>query len=301
MLIDNPDNLPFIAGLHTFVAREKKSVYAKYYKQYITSINSIKKQFYSLAVGFKVSGLNRNTIKKIKIAYPKSQTEQAKIAEILMKWDEAIEAQEQLINKLEIRKKALMQKLLTPKEGWEKIKLSSDIIEIHKSRRMSQDGLLEGKYPFYTNTSDNTTKFLDEYDLDGTYIIANTGGVAYFNYHCGKFAYMSDCYVFKMLNNSTEYVFRYLKSKENEIQKLGFTGSGLKHLDKKWFKKLRIHIPKTIEEQKRIANILSLADKEIELHKQQLEQLTKQRKSMMQLLLTGIVRTIDNGQWRIDN
>ena len=47
-----------------------------------------------------------------------------------------------------------------------------------------------------------------------------------------------------------------------------------------------------INEQKRIADVLSLADKEINLHKQKLDKLKEQRKSLMQLLLTGIVRVV---------
>ena len=56
--------------------------------------------------------------------------EQRKIAEILGIWDEAIEKQSRLIEKLELRKRALMQRLLTGKtrlpgftEPWQKVKL----------------------------------------------------------------------------------------------------------------------------------------------------------------------------------
>ena len=52
---------------------------------------------------------------------------------------------------------------------------------------------------------------------------------------------------------------------------------------------LPIKIPK-LEEQNRIIDILSKADKEIELLKQELEQYKQLKKSLSQLLLTGIVR-----------
>ena len=45
-----------------------------------------------------------------------------------------------------------------------------------------------------------------------------------------------------------------------------------------------------LHEQQRIAKILSTADKEINLLKQEVEQLKEQKKGLMQLLLTGIVR-----------
>lgn len=43
-------------------------------------------------------------------------------------------------------------------------------------------------------------------------------------------------------------------------------------------------------EQIAIAEILSTADREIDLHEKQLEEFKKQKKALMQLLLTGIVR-----------
>lgn len=52
----------------------------------------------------------------------------------------------------------------------------------------------------------------------------------------------------------------------------------------------KLYLPTDIKEQQAIAQILSQADKEIELQKQKLEQLKLEKKAIMQLLLTGIVR-----------
>ena len=46
----------------------------------------------------------------------------------------------------------------------------------------------------------------------------------------------------------------------------------------------------SLTEQNAIANILFIAECEIDLHEQQLKQLNQQKKALMQLLLTGIVR-----------
>jgi len=43
----------------------------------------------------------------------------------------------------------------------------------------------------------------------------------------------------------------------------------------------------TIEEQQKIAYVLSTADKEIEMFRQQLEKIKDQKKGLMQVLLTG--------------
>lgn len=62
--------------------------------------------------------------------------EQKKIAEVLGVWDKAIEKQTQLIKKLELRKKGLMQQLLTGKKRllgffgpWKKVRLKEIFIE----------------------------------------------------------------------------------------------------------------------------------------------------------------------------
>ena len=51
-----------------------------------------------------------------------------------------------------------------------------------------------------------------------------------------------------------------------------------------------VYLPKTVLEQKRIADVLSKADEEIQLNKDKLAKMKEQQKSLMQLLLTGIVR-----------
>ena len=116
VLIDNPENKPFIAGIHIIYGKPRGKELSKYYKQYLTRPEYIKKQFKKLASGFKVYGLNRNTITGIKCAYPKSTAEQEKIAEILMKWDKAIELYNQQIEKLTLLKSSCIKKMF-PQKG----------------------------------------------------------------------------------------------------------------------------------------------------------------------------------------
>ena len=181
VLVDNPDNRPFIAGLHTFIAREKSNNYSKYFKQYITSNDYIKRQFFKLAVGFKVSGLNGQTIKKIKVAYPKSHTEQAKIAEILMQWDMGIEKQEQLISKLEARKKALMQRVITPKDSWRKVSLK-EILKEHKAYSVKNNGYTHvtlSKEGIVDKTEQYNRDFLVSNDVEKKYKITRLNDLCY--------------------------------------------------------------------------------------------------------------------------
>ena len=67
-------------------------------------------------------------------------------------------------------------------------------------------------------------------------------------------------------------------------------GSGLPNIQLKSLYEYKLNITFNILEQKAIADILSSADKEIELLNKQLELYTEQKKGLMQNLLTGKVR-----------
>lgn len=56
------------------------------------------------------------------------------------------------------------------------------------------------------------------------------------------------------------------------------------------FKDIKVTLPEDIEEQKEIAKILRICDDEISMIKKELDLLKEQKKGLMQLLLTGIVR-----------
>ena len=56
------------------------------------------------------------------------------------------------------------------------------------------------------------------------------------------------------------------------------------------FKKITVRYPSDRREQTAIAKVLSTADREIDLHRQDIDQEKQKKKALMQLLLTGIVR-----------
>lgn len=65
-------------------------------------------------LGATINSINGNDLKRFRFPFPQI-VEQQKIVNILSTWDKAIEEQSQLIEKLELRKKGLMQQLLTGK------------------------------------------------------------------------------------------------------------------------------------------------------------------------------------------
>jgi type I restriction enzyme, S subunit len=241
-----------------------------------------------------VPSLSASGIESLKNSFPSLQ-EQTSIAQILSNQDNLIELKEKLLEEKKKLKKSLMQNILTGKvrfkefgDEWKEVRIGEIIKEFKKTNRLSSEGKNNGIYPFFNNSSKDFNKYLNEFDFDGELIITNTGGVAYFDYYNGKCATMSDCFVFTS-NQNVKYLYLILKKIEKKINYIGFTGSGIKHLDKNYFKNIKILLP-SLPEQEKIAKTLENQDKEIELLQEEIDQLKLQKKSLMQLLLTGIVR-----------
>lgn len=119
-------------------------------------------QLFKIADTSTIPQINNKHIIPCKILLPPLY-EQQKIAEILNVWDKAIEKQTQLIEKLELRKKGLMQQLLTGKKrlpgfsgGWKKAKLGTLFIERNEINRTN--------LPLLSITADRGVIFQSESD-----------------------------------------------------------------------------------------------------------------------------------------
>ena len=116
--------------------------------------------------------------------------EQQKIAEVLTTWDNAVELQEKKIEKLQEKKKALMQKLLTPKPDWKEAKLEKleeeKIIQLYRGNVISKDDikLFPGDYPIYSSSviNDGTMGFYGKYMFDEELITWSIDGGGNFFY-----------------------------------------------------------------------------------------------------------------------
>ena len=83
-------------------------------------------------------------------------------------------------------------------------------------------------------------------------------------------------------------VFLYYLLEQVDFRKYS-NGSTIPHLYYKDYSCEKVWVP-DIQEQTAIAEVLSTADREIDLHRQNIEQEKQKKKALMQLLLTGIVR-----------
>ncbi|MEN4752695.1 restriction endonuclease subunit S [Pseudomonas sp. Ps21-P2] len=112
VVVVNKDSLPFIAGLHTIVAKSKTDELVHEYRRYCFQTAAIRKQFLFFAVGTKVSGISKSNMPKITIPVP-SVPEQAAIAGILADMDVELATLEQQLAKTYTLKQGMMQELLT--------------------------------------------------------------------------------------------------------------------------------------------------------------------------------------------
>ena len=112
--IFNIRNKKIVAGLHTFLLRDKNKILADGFRGYLHAISTVKAAFDRLATGLKVYGISKNNLTKIFLPVP-SIEEQTAIAKILADMDSEIQALEKRLVKTRQIKQGMMQELLTGK------------------------------------------------------------------------------------------------------------------------------------------------------------------------------------------
>ena len=254
-----------------------------------------KSEFERQAVGSTIKTIGLPFFKKLKIAVPPIK-EQKKIAEILSTWDKAIEAVEKLVANSQQQKKALMQRLLTGQkrllddngvkfgDEWGKGKLS-DLANISKGKALSSKNIKNGNYPVIAGGK--TSPYChNDFTHENVVTVSASGAYAgYVAYHSSKI-WASDCSVITEKGNSDiKFIFQLLSYLQSTIYSLQ-SGGAQPHVYPKDLEIIEVGIPSK-KEQKKIAQVLTLADREIDLYQQQLDKLKLEKKSLMQQLLTG--------------
>ncbi len=251
------------------------------------------KQRYKFAQGFSIVHIYPDNLKRIQIPTP-TLKEQQRIVSFLSLWDTAIAKQTALIEKLILRKRGLMQQLLTGKkrlkgfEGkWKEVRLG-EICDLTKGEQVNSDTLTEtGLYPVI-NGGITPSGYKDDYNTEANTITISEGGnsCGFVNLIKTKFWSGGHCYtISNIINFDLSYLYYSLKFNEPHIMNLR-VGSGLPNIQLGPLQKFTLLMPQ-LEEQMAISAILIESDKEIEIQKQKLSDLQEQKKGLMQVLLTG--------------
>lgn len=264
------------------------------YLGYALNNETFNKQKRKLGQGNSVVHIYGDELKKINIPVPPIE-EQQKIAEILTTWDKAIELKEKLVEEKKKKKNGLMQRLLTGNvrlkgfEGeWKKVKLGN-ICDIKTGKLNANAMEKNGKYRFYTCAKEYYQINNYVFDTEALLISGNGANVGYIHYYNGKFNAYQRTYVLDKFKNNIKFVKYVLEENLSERIRSEKNVGNTPYIVLKALSDMMIYLP-IVEEQEAIANILSIADKEIELLTEELEALKVQKKGLMQLLLTGIVR-----------
>ncbi|MHC1708568.1 MAG: restriction endonuclease subunit S [Bacteroidales bacterium] len=273
------------------------------YKAHCFFENSFRQRLLTKSTISANTNINQVALKSLRICFP-PLPEQKAIAHALGLMDIAINTNNQLIAQKELRKKWLMQNLLTGKkrvkgfEGeWRKLKAgeifksntvkrfeNEELLSATQDRGIIPRSMLEGRVTMPEGT-------ISGYKLvePGDFVISLRsfqGGLEY-SYYRGL---VSPAYTVLKPKRKIEEEFykQYYKSQEF-ISRLAIAVIGIrdgKQISFDDFCTVKIPYPSP-EEQTAIAQVLQAADKQIQLLKTKSEKLREQKKGMMQVLLTG--------------
>ena len=270
--------------------------------------------------------IQKQFIKKYRIPLP-PLPEQKKIAQILSSWDQAIEKLERLIELKELRKKGLMQLLLTGKKrlpehspfiqpqkaipsSWKKTRLKDATIDIirrnttgsrHVLTASGTSGLVDQKEYFNRSIAAS--------DL-GNYLLLKKGEFAYNRssmkgypfgaikrlekYDEGVLSTLYMCFSCVSEKLDPAYANEYFESglcngQLNGRVQVGARAHGLLNISKKDFYGIELSIP-GLDEQKAIVRVANNLTNELKAHRRVLDAVKTQKKGLMQKLLTGEIR-----------
>lgn len=271
-------------------------------------INS-QRYFNDISVGL-IPGISRGDILNYCILLP-PLPEQKKIAELLSCWDGAIEKTEKLITAKKTFKKSVMQKLLS---GTVRFKGFTGKAELKKLKGMIREVSIRNKNSCtsvvlsVTNTSgfvvqtEHFDKSVASEDISNYKIVkkgqfgfnpsrVNVGSIAMLEKDIE--GALSPMYViFETVDDKIlpKYMKQFIKSSWfNGHVRCLTQGSVRDSLSFDALEQIKIFAP-SIGEQKRIADTLSDIDQEITLLENKRDALKKQKKGLMQKLLTGKIR-----------
>ncbi|MBD8514283.1 restriction endonuclease subunit S [Photobacterium sp. CAU 1568] len=250
--------------------------------------------------------------------------EQKKIAQILSTWDKAIATTEQLLANSQQQKKALMQQLLTGKKrlgmpdnsydfkktrygiipkDWEYPAIKDVCTQVTEKNTESADYpvLSCSKYDGFVDSLKYFKKKVYSDDTSG-YRLIHRGCFGFPSNHIEEGSIglqnlydtgiVSPIYViFRAKPKKVENTYLYAVLKTDHYRQI-FGAATNASVDRRgslrWKEFSLIHVPlPPLEEQQRIAVVLSTADQEISALQQKLEALKQEKKALMQQLLTG--------------
>ena len=284
------ENCPAYAGGDIVILSPKNNINSLWLS-YLLNSDIGGKQRYKFAQGFSIVHIYPDNLKQIQIPVP-PLPEQHRIISVLSLWDTAIAKQTTLIEKLTLRKRGLMQQLLTGKKRlkgfggdafqtipFDRIAKTINVKPFQISKSDYQDcgstPVVDQGQSFIAAYTDTKNVFTDTpFVLFGDH----TRIVKWINFPC---VIGADGVQAIKSKGGMDIKYLYYLLSNTELPNLGYS----RHMS--ILKEKMFYVTTNYDEQKAIAECLSNADKEIELAKERLLHLQKQKRGLMQVLLSG--------------
>ena len=284
---------------------------------------SIYRRMYPYAEGTAQQVLSLKKLGQLKYSLP-LVAEQKKIAEILSTQDKAIELQERKIEELKRFKKGCLEKMF-PRKGqkvpekrfpgftddWEQRKLGEMGQTYTGLSGKTKDDFGHGQARFvtYMNVFSNpisNPEMTEPIEIDPKQNEVEVGDVFFTTSSetpeevgmssillekRGKTYLNSFCFGFRPSEKIDSYYLAYMLRSESTRAKIILLAQGISryNISKNKVMEIAVSLP-SLDEQKMIGQYFSQLDNLITLHQRKLEEMKRQKKALMQLLLTGIVR-----------
>lgn len=281
-------------------------------------LQMLKPEFERIAVGSTIKTIGLPYFKKFKLPHP-SLAEQKKISKVINQWDIGINELNILISSKKKRKKGLMSQILN---GSKRISgFDADWVEL-KIKDMGK--VVSGGTPSTTNSnywdgeiawctpteitklktrfiSDTSRKITSEGLANSSAKLLPPGSIivctrATIGYCAINTLPMTTNQGFKNLvpnkNHSSDFLYYLIKHFTHEFMRFA-SGSTFLEISKTDFENRKFKVP-ALEEQQKIAHFLSTLSEEIFLLEQKRDKFEVIKKGLMQKLLTGKVRFLNN-------
>ena len=175
---------------------------------------------------------------------------------------------------------------------WKKVKLG-DLCTFKTGKLNANAAVENGEYAFFT-CSRETFK-TDRYSFDGeALLIAGNGDVGFTKYYVGKFDAYQRTYVLMNFSVDAKYIYFYLQKYLPARIEAEMIGSAVPYIKLGTLSDMEIQVPESVEEQRRIASLLSRFDELIQLHEFKAENLIKAKQQIMSDILSGGLRELES-------
>lgn len=298
-----------IASFSVFCIRGRinSATFDPYFVGYLFQSNLFKKHLLKEGTGTNISNLNQDLLSRFSVPMA-PLVEQERIAEILRTWDETIDKTERLIAAKEKRIRGLMDNALTaPHDAGDWIRTTLGEVLSVATRRVVWDE--EATYRLITvkracggivfrgdrKGSEILTKDMylvraADFVISRRQVVHGAWAMAAAQFDGAHVSKEYACLVAKPDRLWMPY-FDWL-SRTPQVRHLSFICSYCVDIEKMvlnldWLLQSKIVIPRSIAKQKQIAAALDCGDQEAQLLRQHLTALQKQKRGLMQKLLTG--------------